>query len=191
MFGVEPFARLFALLPLMDKVAAYRYLPPSWELAAIALAAFGLEDIRRKAVPLWYVILALVSSAIIAIGVFVAGSELRSALSHAQNFHLWVTASALWGFGMIAVIAGAVLICRGRLRMAVLLGCLVLDVLAMFVIPDLSAPRHASINTGPVAWLERHIGNQRFYTFGPISPNYGSYFGLQSIDINDNSIPHS
>lgn len=190
-FGIEPFARVFGLLPFMNNVAAFRYLPPSWELAAIVLAALGLDDLRRKAVPRWYSAVALAGCVLAAIGMFVAGGSLRAALAQARDLHLWVLASALWGFGMIAVVAVAVLALRGRLRMVVLLGVLVLDVLVMFVVPELSAPRDASIDTGPVVWLEQHLGDQRFYTLGPIAPNYGSYFRLRSADINDVPIPRA
>jgi hypothetical protein len=36
-----------------------------------------------------------------------------------------------------------------------------------------------------IAFLQGHLGTSRFYTFGAISPNYGSYFGIASINVND------
>lgn len=190
-FGIEPFARLFALIPAMNHIAAYRYLPPSWELAAITLAALGIDDIRRREVPMWFLGVCLAASTAIAVAVFVAGDDLRSGLAHAPNFQGWVTASVIWGFGMIAVIATGVLIFRSRARLVILLTCLTLDVLVMFVIPGFSAPRQVSLDTRPVVWLQHHLGTSRFYTLGPIAPNYGSYFDLPSADVNDNPIPKS
>ena len=188
-YGIQPFARLFALFPLMDKVAAYRYAPPSWELAAIALAALGLDDIRRRTVPTWYMITALAGAVAVAIRVFLTGDVLRAALASAPHIHAWIVASGAWGFGMILVVGLAMLTLRGRARTVILLVCLMLDTTAMFVVPELSAPRHASIDTGPVVWLQRHLGDQRFYTLGPIAPDYGSYFGLAEVNVNDVPIP--
>ena len=59
------------------------------------------------------------------------------------------------------------------------------DVLVLFVIPELSAPRSVNLDRAPVAFLEEHLGNSRFFTTGPIEPNYGSYFGLSSLNAYD------
>ena len=43
-FGVRPVMALMNPIPLMRQTAFFRYAPPSWELALIILAAFGLDD---------------------------------------------------------------------------------------------------------------------------------------------------
>ena len=43
-FGVRPVMELMNPIPLMRQTAFFRYAPPSWELALIILAAFGLDD---------------------------------------------------------------------------------------------------------------------------------------------------
>lgn len=195
-YGIEPFARIFAFIPLMDKIAAYRYLPPSWEFAAVVLAGLGLDDIRRKVVPTWFVIAALLSGALLALAAFAAGAPLRKTLTAAPHDHAWVLASLTWGFGVLLALGICLFAFRGRLKMLLLLSCLILDVLVMFVVPDFSAPRQATIDTGSVVWLEQHLHGQRIYSLGtvspvdaPLSPNYGSYFGIASININDAPIP--
>ena len=40
-----------------------------------------------------------------------------------------------------------------------------------------------------MAYLQRHQGLSRFATLGPLSPNYGSYFGLRSLNYNDALAP--
>ena len=65
----------------------------------------------------------------------------------------------------------------------------VLDVFAMFVTPQFSAPRQASIDTHAVNYLEQHLGQSRFFTLGPLAPDYGSYFGLASVPVNDVPVP--
>jgi hypothetical protein len=59
------------------------------------------------------------------------------------------------------------------------------DALALFVVPEFSAPRAETVDLAPVAYLRRHLGESRFFTLGPIQPNYGSYFGLASLNVND------
>jgi hypothetical protein len=42
-----------------------------------------------------------------------------------------------------------------------------------------------------VTWLQDHLGAYRFYSLGPIQPNYGSYFGIAQLDTNDLPRPKS
>ena len=47
-FGVPPVMGLINHLPLMKQTNFFRYAPPSWELAMIILAAFGLDDFMNR-----------------------------------------------------------------------------------------------------------------------------------------------
>lgn len=55
--------------------------------------------------------------------------------------------------------------------------------------PELSAPRKVNLDLAPAAYLQRHVGLKRFFTTGPIDPNYGSYFGVAELDANDVPVP--
>lgn len=66
---------------------------------------------------------------------------------------------------------------------------IVADSFLMFAIPFLSVPKMAAIDYSPIHFLQNNLGYSRFYTLGPISPNYGSYFDIASININDLPIP--
>jgi hypothetical protein len=57
--------------------------------------------------------------------------------------------------------------------------------MVMFIIPQFAAPRSTFIDTQPVTFLQKNLGNERFYSLGPIRPNYGSYYGVASINTND------
>jgi hypothetical protein len=57
----------------------------------------------------------------------------------------------------------------------------------MFAIPTLSNLRGGTIDATAIGFLQRNLGLGRFYTLGPIAPNYGAYFGIASI--NHNYIP--
>jgi hypothetical protein len=60
-----------------------------------------------------------------------------------------------------------------------------LDAIVLFLIPRLSEPRGVEYALGGIRYLQEHLGLQRFYTLGPIAPNYASYFGIASINHND------
>jgi hypothetical protein len=59
----------------------------------------------------------------------------------------------------------------------------------LFVLPEFSAPRSVTIDTAPAAFLQRNLGLSRFATLGPLQPNYGTYFGVRSLNTNDALLP--
>src|SRR4029078_9108540 len=54
-FGVQPVASAMNYVPLLMQTAFYRYSAPSWELALVILAGFGLDNLRPPGVlrPFW------------------------------------------------------------------------------------------------------------------------------------------
>jgi len=188
-FGVTPLLQIINDLPGMKSVAFYRYANPSWDLALIVLAALGLDDVARKLVPRWW---AAVCAAVTVVLVFLARQGAKATLSHIKGvsqLHLWVHWSVIWALGITLAIGLIAVLVRGRVGAALLCGLVCVDALGMFVVPELSAPRAAHLDTGAVHYLQRHLGLSRFYTFGPFGPNYGSYFGVQSLDANDLPTP--
>ena len=188
-YGVEPFQHIVNALPGMGDVAFYRYSDASWELALILLAAFGLDEVARGKIPRWWILVcSIVSFGFL--GLIASGSrgELHRLIGAAHH-HSWAASSVLWAF-LLAVLIGLVAaFARGRARSLILLAVVAIDSLVMFGIPELSAPRAVALDTAPVSFLEKNLGNFRFYSIGPIQPNYGSYFGISSLDVNDLPVP--
>jgi hypothetical protein len=93
--------------------------------------------------------------------------------------------------GALIVVAGlSVALLRGsRTRTMLLATVIALDAIVLFLVPELSAPRSVRTDLGPVKYLKQHLGTSRFYSLGPLGPNYGSYFGLPSLNANDNPVP--
>src|SRR5258708_28759224 len=91
---------------------------------------------------------------------------------------------------MVWAIATAIaclrLMVRGASRRAVrALATLVVGEAALFfAIRTLTSARGGSIDMPAIAFLRETLGLQRFYTLGPIAPNYGAYFGIASINHN-------
>jgi hypothetical protein len=59
----------------------------------------------------------------------------------------------------------------------------------MFLVPQFSAPQKATLDSRPIHFLQVHLGLERFFTLGPIQPDYGSYFGIAEANTADLPIP--
>ncbi len=188
-FGFAPLQHLGNLIPGMTDVAFFRYSLPSLELAVVVLAALGLDDLGHGVVRVrWTLASAVAAIAAVVVAVLVSGHQLGR-LAGASNSRAWANGSIAWAGVVIVLIALAAALLRGRARDVTLCSLLALDALAMFVVPQLSAPRTATIDTGPVKYLQAHLGTNRFFTLGPLAPDYGSYFDISSLAVNDLPIP--
>jgi hypothetical protein len=188
-FGIEPFQHIVNALPGMRDVAFFRYSDGSWELALTVLAAFGLDELAREKVPRWWILLSSATSLALLVLVATGAQGEVHRLIGAAHHHAWAVLSVIWAAGIVALVAISATFIRGRLRELVLVAVVAVDTVVMFALPEFSAPRAVSVDTAPVSFLQKHLDGDRFYTIGPIAPNYGSYFGLNSLDVNDLPIP--
>ena len=190
-FGVGLAFDVTRVVPYLDRTLFSSYSAPSWEMAILLLAMLGLDDLMAVRVnKAWVAGAALVSVALTGLAVHVARSFL-GAIRTAPGHELAANLSAAWAFLVIAIVVIGAFGALRSWRFAAPLLCIVmfLDVAGMFVVPELSNPRGGQIDTRLIAFLQDHLGTSRFYTFGPISPNYGSYFGIASINVNDLPVP--
>lgn len=190
MYGQIPLlGHVLGWLPGMQHIAFFRYATPALELPLVILAALGIDDVltvpehRRRAV--WAGIGMLATVAIGAIGARTLADDLGS---HYASRPYFATAVA-WGALVVVAIVAVCLIKRMRRRGALLALVVVIDALVLFAAPELSAPRSVTVDGAPAAFLRAHLGDSRFFTLGPLQPNYGAYFGVASLNINDIPIP--
>ncbi|HVA09121.1 MAG TPA: hypothetical protein VNG12_20490, partial [Acidimicrobiales bacterium] len=190
-FGVGIAFEVTRAIPYLDRTVFSSWSAPSWELAILLLAMLGLDDLMDLRVnKVWVAGAALVSLALTGLAVHIARSllgDVRTAPGHELAANL----SAAWAFLVIILVFVGAFSALFSWRLAGPLLCVVmfLDVAGMFVVPELSNPRDGQVDTRLIAFLQDHLGTSRFYTFGPISPNYGSYFGIASINVNDLPVP--
>jgi hypothetical protein len=64
---------------------------------------------------------------------------------------------------------------------------LAIDAIALFSVPLFSGGISTPPLSNGVNYLKKRIGSDRFYTLGPIAPNYGAYYHIASI--NYSSLP--
>lgn len=191
-FGAGWALTLLNLIPGVDRTAFYRYCPPTVELAVVVLAALGIEDLghrswRSRAA--WLAGAAGASGLIVVVLINQASPLARLSGSSLAPLHLWREASIGWAlFGLAAIVAAG--LAPARWRRTALGAVLSLDAAVLFAVPEFSAPRHASLDTAPIAYLKQHLGHQRVYAMdGVLQANYGSYFGVAQINDNDLPVP--
>jgi hypothetical protein len=187
LIGAWPVVHLIALVP-GSWLGFQRYSPATWELAFAVLAALGLDDVISGTVRARRALLSLAAAGAL-LGLSYLGARTVLAGMHAApNGALWTDASVAWAV-LLAVIVAGLSVRRGRLVGAILVGFMFLDAGALYTVPQLSSQRNVTIDYGPVHFLQAHLGLQRFFTLGPIAPNYGAYFGLGEINSIDIPVP--
>lgn len=174
---------VLGLVPGMSHVAFYRYAFPSLELAVTILAAIGLDGLAKRALPRRR--LAMVAAGVLALVVAAA----LAARPLAQQRDTYLVRSAAFGIAVVLAIGGAALMRDSRTRVWLAALAVAGETAALFALPQASAPKSVALDTAPVAFLQRQIGTSRFFTLGPLQPNYGSYFGVGSLNVNDVPVP--
>jgi Bacterial membrane protein YfhO len=195
-YGQPPILRhLLVLVPGGGQVLFYRYSFPAIGFAFAVLAALGIDGMTTEEVPRRRVL--LVSATMFAIVVAAAyGAHRLSARIAGNNAHsAWMWAQIGWTIAVAAAISVLALRHSLRNRWRVLrpstlsAAVLVLDVAVMFTLHELSAPRDVRMDLRPVTYLQQHLGRQRYFTLGPLGPNYGGYWRLASLNDIDTPLP--
>ena len=180
---------VLGVLPYMSHVAFYRYADPTLELAVVVLAALGMDSLTTKPVPGRR----LVAVAAVSLAVIAAATVGAVPLAHkivSGTHRAYSRGSFIWAVAVVIAGGFAVLLPSRRARRLLVASVISVDALVLFALPELSAPRSITLDTAPVAYLQRHLGLSRFATlYGPLSPNYGTYFGLRSVNSTDGLLP--
>jgi len=152
-------------------VVAFRALTP-------AVGASGSMELHRH----WFAVgslgLALGCLAVLLAGGWLAASRPHGALAHSLDHQPAEPIRTVSGvhqrWGRMAMVAAV------SVEAIVLLG-----------FTYLSAPRPTRPHTETVAWLQVHLGTYRFATLGPIQPNYGSYYRIAGVNVNELPLPRA
>ena len=185
MYGVPGLGRVLGVLPEMSRIQFYRYATAALELPVILLAALGVDWLarapgdRRRLLAGGLGVAAAIGAAAL------HGHTVVAALGSAYHHRAYFDLSVIWGGLTALAVAGAALLRAARLRATLLVALVAVDALALFVVPEFAAPRATQVDLSPAAFLQAHAGESRFYTLGPIAPDYGSYFGLASFGVDD------
>ncbi|WP_265635483.1 hypothetical protein [Acidiphilium sp. PA] len=182
-FGFPPVMLLLNALPLMRDVVFSRYSSPSWELALIIPACFALEDLRAGTMKL---------RGPLVVTLAILGLALWFASPWAPVWHWNEGDRAIMVFWLVRAVAfelAALLLVlavwrglHGEVRRWCLSFIVVLNALALFIVPQLSGHAPGKVDWPAIHYLKAHLGLRRFYTLGPIDPNYSAYFELPDLN---------
>ena len=195
-FGWPIFSFIMNLLGGGGKVAIFRYDMPAIEMILVVLGAFGLETLVSMNRPK---LLSLVGGlgGIAILGLVIWKSEGlsskvfdSSALAGQKMLILGSYAEA--GISVVLVILALTVMRFGSAQRKVtyfLAALLMLETIATFALTFAPALRAGHLDKKPVLFLQQHLGDYRFFSLGPIQPNYGSYFGIAELNVNDLPVP--
>ncbi len=187
MYGQPPLlGHVLGVLPGMSKIQFYRYATAAFELPVIVLATLGVDDLTRGQPHRRRLIAgALAGIAAVAGAAIVAQPVVHSLKATVAYGATYFQASIAWGLVTAAAVGAIALVRAARLRAVLLVLVVVVDAVALFAVPEFSAPRQTKLDLTPVSYLRGHLGESRFFTLGPIAPDYGSYFGIASLGVDD------
>ena len=182
---------VLGVLPGMSRVAFFRYAFASLDLAVVILVALGLDTVARGLHTRPRVLWIGLASFILVGSAAVAASRVSPEVEGGFSFHSYFGISAVGGAAIVVAGVAIALVRNSRMRCSLAALLVVADALVLYAIPEGSAPRHVQVDRAPVHFLQRHLANSRFFTLGPLQPNYGSYFGIGSLNVNDIPIPEA
>jgi len=179
--GVGPARWLFGLIPLVRQTSFFRYAVPSWELAACVMASLALDDVRHgqrggNRVTMIAVACALAGG----VALVPAWAELARFLARPG---LGVFPAVAVGWGLTTILLATVLI-RSRARFAHrwLAALAMVDAVILFAVPTFCGAPDKATDLAAVAMLHDRLGLHRAFGLGPVAPNYGSWFGVATVD---------
>ncbi len=190
--GVSAVAFVWDLVPGVRDILLPVYITPSWEFAAILLAALALDDwVRRSEVTRARLVQAALAASLLLVIIALgrAWPDIVSLVRHAPHY-LLITALPVSITLVVSVAAAIVVASRATSCRFTVLSCLLgFEALVNFTVPLLSAATARPLDNGPVEFLRTHLGLQRFYSVSAFQPNYGAYERLAQVNHNYLPVP--
>lgn len=188
MTGYPPLLwHILVVFPGMGQVNFYRFANSALTMCVVVLAAFGIDSIATRASSRRrYELVGLGVTVAAGVAVLAAGNFTTGTAGGIRAVAFW---SMVWAPVSTLLITLAATLRAHRTRVAIPVLVVCIEAIGLFSVPEFSAPRDYAVDMAPASFLRTHLGDFRFFTLGPIQPNYGSYFGVASLNVNDIPIP--
>lgn len=185
--GITPVRRLWNLLPFVSQSLLDRYIMPSVELAFIVLAVLALDDMRstfNRKRAFW---VTLTTAALVIATTVEAALTRNYAPLTKTSINEEIMGRSL---PFVILLLVALIFWRAPKKLTGLLtGVMVAEMMFYFMLPTYFAPASIATDNAPIHFLQQHLGLDRFYTLGPIAPNWGSYYGISELNEVDLPFP--
>lgn len=188
--GVPGIHQLFMMIPLTKSAAVFRYLNISWIFCFVYLSVLFLDDVASASSQGLKRILLLgigFGIVLLASAIVMAWPLLAEQVTRTDRIRFFLRLSLAGVGALLVAVWGAGCLQDSRRRATALAGIMILEAAVWFAVPYLSYPRRGTIDLGLVAFLRANIGYQRVVgtAEASLSPNYGSYFGIASLNYDD------
>lgn len=184
-FGIPPIMDIMNMLPFMKDTEFFRYSSPAWELATIILIARALDQSDRGNTRYIVALTAAVLALVVSIGFAWPWAPVwHWSVANRAIMTRWLWRASGFQVVMIIVITGIWLKAPVVRRRSLTGAMLIAYAISMFAVPQLSGVRPGRIDLPAINYLKSHAGLDRFYTVGPIQPNYSAYFAVPNINHN-------
>jgi hypothetical protein len=189
-FGVQPITVIIDHLPLLKRAIFFRYASASWIMALTILAAYGLDGFRA-AMPRRRSGFAIVLALLLVCVAIAWPQRTFWGWSHGKALVMlgFLGAAFFWALAGLTALGLAWRISHPERRRTILACLLVFDAAIMFLAAQVSARRNIQVDLRGMQFLHDHQGLSRNYSLGPLSPNYGAYFQVPSINHNILPVP--
>ena len=179
-FGVIPVTYLVNLIPGVAATNASRYVVLSTEFAVFALAAFGVDDLMRGALLRGWRLraTALLSLACALLCLLPVMDLARAWFQAVPRSLLWVSLLSLVCTTLCALLVLHALRSGRYRRLA--LGVVLAGSVALFWAPQLGTVRRIAQDRTGLAFLQSHIRLSRYFSLGPLGPNFPAEYGIAS-----------
>ncbi len=186
--GMPGVRQVLGALPVINHIVLYRYLPPTWELALVLLAALALRDAANATRT--QSVVAITSGVLATCTILLVGLALgRGSL---QATRATTTTSYDRSVLLVLVVIGALVLASVAPRRArtILLGAVaVCEAGLLFAIPLLSWPAANPVDTKVASFLAANVGTARFFSLGAPSANFGTQVSVRQLNVVDLPVP--
>lgn len=189
MYGFSPANTMLNLIPGMKSVLVYKYGLTLVMFIVMILAAFGLDDIVKRRAS--RAALAVAGAATV---LYFGGSLAYVLVTDRVPAPKWTMTVMTWSLLACLVVFVLGWVARSQRTRLGLIGLglatvVIADGAGHYMVPQLSASPRRAVDMLPVEFLQQNLGTSRFYSLGPIQPNYGSYWGISQLNVNDLPVP--
>jgi hypothetical protein len=179
------------LIPLVNTSSFPRYIMPSCEIAVVVLGAYGLADfvISTRSKRLF------TTASIAMVLVLLWCVNVARPYNHGVEVN---SKARIIQFGLVLIpwIALGLLLILGRFskrRWTPYLIALIIvgESFLYFFVPTAESPKQITVDYAPIHFLQKNLHKERFLDFAVLYPNWGSYFGVNSLSSIDLPYPRS
>ncbi len=190
-FNILHARSLWNLVPLVGAASLPRYVMPSCELALIVLAILGVRDLAERARARQWLLGASVFMALVVLAIALGARPLNRGLTLTTSQRVLFALVGTAPFIVLGVLAVLSRFPTTAFTLVVVAATLVGESFLWFVVPTIAAPKSIMIDYAPINYLRAHQGEERFLDLSVLYPNWGSQFGLNSLNATDLPFPQS